>query len=83
MEPNPKKIINSNLTSILKERTNVTIFRECLLFTRFKDLIRSKVENGEMLKYLMQRRLEYKNLAKVLRYLNRMINAIYSPEIIK
>lgn len=45
----------------------------------FKKILQKKIESGEVLKYMYQRKTQYKNMAKMLKYLNRLINAAYCP----
>jgi hypothetical protein len=41
-----------------------------------------KVESGSLLAMLLHGRLEYKNLANIFIYYNRLVNGIYNPSII-
>lgn len=36
-----------------------------------------------MLKFMLRRRVEYRNFAKMLKYLNRMVNGVYQPSIVE
>lgn len=60
----------------------MNIFRFLLQIKKLRNLAIKQIESGEMLGYLMRRRTFYKNFAKILKYLNRMINGICNPKLI-
>ena len=82
-----KKVANSLpsfpalLMTKIKRTTNILVLKEFLEVPEFQREMIRLYESNELLKMLIQGRMQWRNLSNFLFYFNRFVNGIYDPSL--
>ena len=69
--------------TLLGQITSIRLMKRALIKTPgLQNILKSKIQNGGILEYLVHQETEFVNFARILKFLNKMLNGIAKPSII-